>query len=230
MSLFVIGDLHLAFGAPDKSMDVFGGRWTNYIKKIEKGLSILDEKDTLVLCGDFCWAANLEQALPDFEFIHQFPGKKIFVKGNHDYWWTTANKMNHFFTEHNFSDFTILHNNSVVYEEYALCGTRGWFFEEETGAAHDEKIMKREIGRLQLSINSGGNREKIVFLHYPPLYREYECPEILKLLNDNEIHRCFYGHIHGNSGYLAACGTINNTYYRLISADFLDFIPYKITG
>ena len=97
MSLFAIGDLHLAFGAPEKNMEAFGGRWQGYVDKIRRGFELVGPEDVTVICGDFCWAMDLSSALPDFRFLQDLPGKKLMVKGNHDYWWTTASKMNRFF-------------------------------------------------------------------------------------------------------------------------------------
>ena len=131
MALYAIGDLHLAFGDPEKNMNVFNGRWQGYEEKIREGFSILSEADTCVICGDFCWTMDLDRALPDFLFLHTLPGKKIILKGNHDYWWTTARKMNDFLAANGLTDITILHNNSFVCGDSAVCGTRGWFYEEE---------------------------------------------------------------------------------------------------
>lgn len=228
MALYAIGDLHLPLGAPDKSMEVFSGRWTGYVEKIKKGFSHLTEEDTCVICGDFCWAMDLQTALPDFQFLHTLPGKKILLKGNHDYWWTTANKMNTFLQQNGLESISILHNNCFSYEDIAICGTRGWFFEEETGVEHDKKIMMREIGRLETSLKAAGDREKIVFLHYPPIYLHYECPGILDLLTKYDVRACYYGHIHSNGCRYAYIGERDNVYYRLVSADYLDFMPLKI--
>ena len=228
MSLYAIGDLHLAFGAPDKTMEVFGGRWQDYAEKLRRGFSLLNEEDTCVICGDFCWAMDLSSALPDFQFLHSLPGKKLLLKGNHDYWWTTANKMNTFFRENGLTSLGILHNNAYAWEDCAICGTRGWFFEEETGSEHDAKILRREVGRLETSLRCAGEKEKLVFLHYPPLYQGYTCPEIMRALSENGVRECYYGHIHGKGCRSAFLGEEQGVRYRLISADFLDFIPYKV--
>lgn len=228
MSLFAIGDLHLALGAPEKNMEAFGGRWIGYLDKIRRGFELIRPEDTCVICGDFCWAMDLDSALPDFQFLNALPGKKIMVKGNHDYWWTTAAKMNRFFEENGLDTISLLHNNCVIWEELALCGTRGWFFEEETGTDHDEKILRREIGRLEMSLSLAGEREKIAFLHYPPLYLHYTCPGILEAMKNHGVRECCYGHIHGNGCRAAFLGEHEGIRYRLVSADFLDFFPYKI--
>lgn len=228
MALYAIGDLHLPLGAPDKTMEVFSGRWTGYVDKIRKGFSVLGPDDTCVICGDFCWAMDLNAALPDFQFLHELPGKKILLKGNHDYWWTTANKMNSFLQQNGLNTISILHNNSFRWEDLSICGTRGWFFEEETGGEHDKKIMLREIGRLEASLKSAGEGEKLVFLHYPPVYLNYECPGILEMLAKYDVKACYYGHIHSNGCRYAYIGERDDVYYRLVSADYLDFMPLKI--
>ena len=226
--MFVIGDLHLALGAPEKNMEAFGGRWQGYVEKIRRGFELVRAEDTCVICGDFCWAMDLASALPDFQFLNALPGKKLMVKGNHDYWWTTAAKMNAFFAENGLDTISLLHNNCVLWENLALCGTRGWFYEEETGTEHDGKILRRELGRLETSLKAAGEREKIAFLHYPPLYLHYACPEIMRLLSDYGVRECYYGHIHGKGCRAAFVGEQQGICYRLISGDFLDFYPFKI--
>ncbi len=228
MSLFAIGDLHLALGAPEKSMEVFGGRWIGYTDKIRRGFDLLREDDLCVICGDLSWAMDLDAALPDFRFLQSLPGKKVLLKGNHDYWWNTAAKMNAFFAGNGLDSLSLLHNNCVIWEDLALCGTRGWFFEEETGTEHDAKILRRELGRLETSLKAAGDREKLVFLHYPPLYQQYACREILETLSREGAKECFYGHIHGKGAYAAFQGVSDGIHYRLISADYLDFFPVKI--
>ena len=200
MSLFAIGDLHLAIGEPDKTMEAFGGRWIGYVDKIRRGFDLLHEDDTCVICGDFCWAMSLAEALPDFQFLNSLPGKKLMVKGNHDYWWTTAAKMNAFFAQNGLDTISLLHNNSAEWENLALCGTRGWFKDEETGTEHDAKVLRREVGRL----------------------------ETLHVLSEYGVHECCYGHIHGYGCRSAFIGESDGVRYRLVSADFLDFVPYKL--
>ncbi len=227
MALYVMGDLHLCLGAP-KPMDIFGGAWVHYMDKLRRGLSVIRPEDTTVLLGDLSWALDLKEAAPDFAFINAIPGRKIIVKGNHDYWWSTASKFYQFCAEQGFSDQWILHNNFYEYGNFAICGTRGWFFEEERSGAHDEKVFRRELCRLEASLKAAGEREKLVFLHYPPRYRGYCCDEILELLRRYEVRRCFYGHLHGASHALAMEGLWDGTEYRLVSADRLNFCPYLV--
>ncbi len=228
MALYVIGDLHLCLGA-DKPMDVFGGNWVGYMDKLRQGLSVIGPEDTTVLAGDLSWALDLSQAKEDFAFINSIPGRKIILKGNHDYWWSTATKFYKFCQDNGFENMYILNNNHYEYGGVALCGTRGWFFEEERSGEHDEKVFRRELLRLEASLKSAGDLPKLVFLHYPPRYRGYECREILDLLERYGVRCCYYGHLHGPSHGLAMEGIWDGVEYKLIAADKLDFKPYKIT-
>ena len=226
MSLYAIGDTHLSLGT-DKPMDVFGGRWEGYVDKLREGFLDLGPEDVTVLCGDLSWGMSLEQARADFAFLDGLPGEKIFLKGNHDYWWNTAAKMNAFFAAQGFTTLHMLHNNCRFYGDTALCGTRGWFYEEDRGE-HSAKIFNRVLLRLETSLKAAGDREKLCFLHYPPLYQGYRCTEILELLERYQVSRCFYGHLHGGSHRLAVSGRQGSVEYALVSADYLGFRPLKI--
>ena len=224
MSLYVIADLHLSFGT-DKPMDVFGG-WEDYVGKIEKNwMEKVKGEDTVVIPGDISWGMDLEEARPDFEFLEKLPGRKIFLKGNHDYYFSTKNKIDKFFSENGFKSLNFLSNNSYEYEKYSICGTRGWV--NEPGQAADEKILKREAGRLKLSLDSA-QKEPIVFLHYPPIFRDSETVEILNVLRQYKIKRVYYGHLHGRSCKYAVEGVVDGVFYKLISGDHLKFNPLKI--
>ncbi|MBR3978905.1 MAG: metallophosphoesterase [Oscillospiraceae bacterium] len=227
MALYAIGDLHLCLGAP-KPMDVFGGAWSGYMDKLRQGMSVIGPDDTTVLLGDLSWALGLEEAKDDFAWIDAIPGRKIILKGNHDYWWSTAAKFYRFCNDNGFSNQFILNNNHYEYDGFAICGTRGWFFEEERSGTHDEKVFKRELLRLEASLQSAGESPKIVFLHYPPRYKGYECEEILELLKKYDVRRCFYGHLHGASHGLAMEGLWDGVEYRLVSADKLNFQPFPV--
>ena len=227
MALYAIGDLHLCLGAP-KPMDVFGGAWIGYMEKLKEGLSVIRPEDTTVLLGDLSWALDLGSAAADFAWINRIPGRKILLKGNHDYWWSTVAKFQGFCKENGFENLSLLNNNFYEYEEWAICGTRGWFFEEERSGVHDEKIFKRELLRLEASLKAAGEKQKLVFLHYPPRYRGYECPEILDLLKQYGVRSCFYGHLHGGSHKLAMEGVWDGVEFRLVSADYLNFRPHCV--
>lgn len=227
MALYAIGDLHLCLGAP-KPMDVFGGAWTGYMDKLKDGMSCITQEDTTVLLGDLSWALDLPSSKADFAWINDIPGKKIILKGNHDYWWSTAAKFQKFCGENGFTDLHLLNNNCFVYDDWAICGTRGWFFEEERSGEHDEKVFRRELIRLETSLKAAGDRRKMVFLHYPPRYKGYECHEILELFSKYEVRRCFYGHLHGFSHKLAMEGLWDGVEFRLVAADYIGFQPFKV--
>lgn len=227
MALYAIGDLHLCLGAP-KPMDIFGGAWVGYMDKLKAGMSVIRPEDTTVLLGDLSWALDLSSAQKDFAWINEIPGRKILLKGNHDYWWSTATKFHKFCQENGFEDLNLLNNNCYEYENWAICGTRGWFFEEERSGQHDEKVFKRELIRLEASLQAAKGRDKMVFLHYPPRYRGYVCREILDLLERYQVRRCFYGHLHGGSHKLAMEGTWDGVDFKLVAADYLDFKPYTV--
>ena len=227
MALYAIGDLHLCLGA-EKPMDIFGGAWVGYMDKLKEGVSVIGPEDTTVLLGDLSWALSLEDSKADFAWINEIPGRKIILKGNHDYWWSTASKFYKFCEENGFSDLFILNNNYYEYEGYAICGTRGWFFEEERSGEHDEKVFKRELLRLEASLKAAGGLPKIVFLHYPPRYKGYECQEILDILQRYDVRRCFYGHLHGGSHKLAMEGLWDGVEFRLVAGDYIGFKPYLV--
>lgn len=226
MALYAIGDLHLSLTV-DKPMDIFGAGWAGHVRKLEEAFSQMDEADVTVLCGDTSWGIDLDESLEDFLFIDRLPGRKIILKGNHDYWWNTAAKMRRFFQENGLDSLEILHNNAYFYEDWALCGTRGWFYEEEA-SGHNEKVLNREVGRLEASLRAAGGRPILAFLHYPPLYTGYRCPEVISKLEEYRVQRCFYGHLHGPTHKRAVEGTVGNVAYSLVSADYLGFTPKKI--
>lgn len=227
MALYAIGDLHLCLGAP-KPMDIFGGAWTGYMEKLEEGFRKIGPEDTTVLLGDLSWALDLQEARNDFAWIDAIPGKKIILKGNHDYWWSTGAKFQNFCKAHGFSQQFLLNNNCYTYDGWAICGTRGWFFEENSGSAHDQKVFKRELIRLEASLQAAGDMPKMVFLHYPPMYKGYTCHEIIALLKQYDVRRCFYGHLHGASHSLAMEGLWDGVEYKLVSADYINFNPFAV--
>ncbi len=227
MALFVLGDTHLSLGGA-KPMDVFPG-WNGYVEKLEANWrKLVKPEDTVVLAGDISWSMRLADTRKDFAFLNGLPGQKLIMKGNHDYWWSTANKMNAFFRAEGFDTLRLLHNNSYTVDGYALCGTRGWLFDADE--PHDEKVMNREIGRLRLSLQAAEpGKEKLVFLHSPPVYTGADAPEIVAVLKEYGIRRCFYAHLHGKAIRFAVQGEVDGIRYKLVSADGLQFCPYKIT-
>jgi len=228
LALYAIGDLHLSL-ATDKPMDKFGGGWSNYVEKIKSGFQTLDPDDVCVLCGDISWGMYLEESLEDLLFIERLPGRKIILKGNHDYWWNTAAKMKAFFEANSICSIDILHNNCYRYKDAAICGTRGWFADEELSAEQNEKIKAREIMRLQASLQAAGNAEvKICFFHYPPRFKNTVCDGIVSVMNEYGVKNCMYGHLHGDGHRFAVRGVVEGINYEIVSADFIDFVPQKV--
>lgn len=232
MAIYTIADLHLACGA-EKPMDVFGGRWQGYMEKIEKNWRArITENDTVVIGGDVSWAINFEQLKSDFAYLNRLPGKKILLKGNHDLWWDTAKKMNAFVQENGFQNIVFLHNNCFFCGDVAICGTRGWFYEEDFKEGHDEKIFRRELGRLETSLKLGqakNPRETICFLHYPPIFASFRCEEIIALLHRYGVRRCVYGHLHSESLRWAVEGVQEGIEFILASGDHINFMPLRLT-
>lgn len=226
MAIYTIGDLHLSLGC-EKPMDIFPG-WQGYMEKLEHHWNTLVRlEDTVVLAGDTSWAMKLEDTAADFSFLQRLPGQKLLLKGNHDYWWTTVKKMERFLQENGFDSLHILHNNSILAEGLAVCGTRSWMF--DVGEPHDEKVMNRELGRLRASLEAAPEgAERVAFLHYPPVYPNANAQQVIDLLKEYNVKRCFYGHLHGNAIRFAVQGMVDGIEYRLISADALAFCPYKI--
>ena len=220
MALYTMADLHLSFST-EKPMDVFGDRWKDHPDKIVRQWP-LNEDDTIVLAGDLSWAIDFSELEADLDFVSRLPGKKIIVKGNHDYWWETMTKLRRLTQAH--PDISFLHNNSVTVSGVSVCGTRGWTLEKTD---EDEKVLNREVGRLRTSLQSA-EAEPVVFLHYPPVYGNLRCEPILDLLKQYGVKECYYGHLHGPSHALAREGEIDGITFRLVSADRLDFVPLKI--
>lgn len=227
MAIFVLGDTHLSLGA-SKPMDVFPG-WEGYLSKLETNWrKLVGPEDTVVINGDVSWAMKLEDTREDFAFLDRLPGKKKYLmKGNHDYWWTTMKKMQTYLADQGFTTLDFLFNNAHLVEGVWLCGTRGWMFDQ--GEVHDRKVIDRETGRLRLSFQAAqGPEEKVCFLHYPPLFGTASTPEILAVMEEYGVKRCYYGHLHGKSIRCGVQGEVNGVQYRLTSADGLAFCPLKI--
>ncbi len=228
MSLFTIADLHLSLGT-DKPMDIFKG-WDNYLSRLTDNWNkLISDNDTVIIAGDISWAMKLSDCEKDFRYIDELPGKKILLKGNHDYWWETVSKINRFLDENNLNSIKILFNNSYEVDDFVICGTRGWGLDCEN--QEDIKILSRECGRLRLSLESARNsdKEKVVFLHYPPVYGNNICSEIIDILKEYNIKRCYYGHIHGSN---MIRGAFNSEYegikFKLVSCDAVNFTPVLV--
>ena len=228
MGVYAIADLHLSLGT-DKPMDVFGGRWRNYVEKIKNGWTeTVTDEDTVIIPGDFSWAVTQEELKPDLDFLEALPGKKVLMKGNHDYWWSTMKKLNEMLTLGGYKTISLLFNNAVRANDIAVCGSRGWDIFAATG--HDDKMIRRENGRLTASCEQaqklGG--ELVAFMHYPPVSPASTRDEFIEVLVKYGIKRCYYGHIHHSGAGRVFEGEKFGITFKLISADQLDFIPERI--
>lgn len=235
MSIYAIGDLHLSFNT-DKPMNIFGEKWNNYEEKIKKDwIKKVKENDLVLLPGDFSWSMKLEDTYKDFEYLNNLPGKKILLKGNHDYWWNTVKKMNEFIKKSKFNNIEFLYNNSYFFDNYIICGTRGWNISNDE---EDKRLFQRELLRLEISLNDGiqkygENKEIIVCMHYPPIKSynilEYDINlKMINLLKKYNVKKCIYGHLHGAAHKDAIEGNINEIEFKLVSSDYLNFELYKI--
>lgn len=224
MAIYAISDLHLSFGIESKPMDIFGKQWEGYVDKIvENWKALIRPEDIVIMAGDFSWATYIDEAKKDFEFLAGLPGRKIILKGNHDYWWTTIKKMNEFIKENNFENIYFLHNNAIDAGDYVIAGTRYWAHEEDED---NEKIFNRECQRAEISINDAKNiapeKPIIMVTHYPPDER------IIKRLAQYDLDTWIYGHIHSN--YEEGLVNIEGINTYLTSCDYLDFEPKLIKG
>lgn len=239
MSVFVIADLHLDTVTNEKSMEVFGNRWQNYIEKIKRNWSrIVTHEDTVIIPGDISWALTTEDALADLKWINDLPGKKVIMKGNHDFWWSTVSKLQRMFQENSITSIEILYNNAIEFDKFIAAGSRGWFVDKsiqptKSVTVDHSKIINREVIRLRISLEEAKKlcadtgKEIIVFLHFPPVWSDFKCEEILNLLKEYGVSRCYFGHIHGCYSQPSAF-SYEGIEFRMISADFLDFLPQII--
>ena len=228
MAVYTIADLHLSLDGK-KPMDVFPG-WNDYVSRLTKNWNALvTPQDTVVIAGDISWAMKLEDADLDFAYLNRLPGKKLLLKGNHDYWWSTRKKIEAYLTNRGFSTLSIVHNSAVPLGEIAVCGTRGWLYNAET--PEDQKIVNREVGRLTTSLKEAESLglRPVVFLHYPPLYDDQRCEEILNVLKEWNIRDCYFGHIPGSqAAKRAVVGEYSGIKMHLISCDTVQFTPVLV--
>jgi len=228
MALYTISDLHLGFNV-EKPMDIFGEKWKDHTNRIkENWISKITEEDMVLIAGDISWSLKEQDSKYDLDWINELPGKKIISKGNHDYWWGSIAKLNSMYENTKF-----LQNNFYIYEEYAICGTRGWICPGyDKYSAKDEKIYNREQIRLRLSLDAAKNNgfEKIiVMLHYPPTNENFEESEFTKIIKEYKVEKVIYGHLHGPILLRKLLnGYFDEVEYILTSADYLDFNPKRI--
>ncbi len=237
MSIYVIGDLHLSFHE-NKPMSIFGENWKDHEEKIRNNwIENVKTNDLVILPGDFSWSTYLKDTYEDFSYLNKLPGKKLLLKGNHDYWWTTVTSMRKFLKDNNFENIDFIYNTAYEFENYIIAGTRGWGQSEE---ADDIKLLKREVQRLEISLkkavelNCDGLKEIIVFFHYPPItnniIQENKINEFVQIMNKYNVKRCYYGHLHSTSIKEAVEGKYYGINFKLVSADGLEFKLLKISG
>ena len=234
MSIYSIADLHLSTSVA-KPMDIFGYRWQGYTEKIKKRwCALVGEDDTVVVPGDISWAMSLGDALSDFRFIDDLPGKKILGKGNHDFWWTTVTKMRSYLSENGIGSIEFLYNNAFLVEDYVICGSRGWYVEERLQNTSDEvdykKIVLREAARLELSLteaarlSENGRFPILCYFHFPPVFNSFVCREIVDVLHAFGVKHSYFGHIHGNYT-IPRTIDFEGISFTMIAADYLNFVP-----
>ena len=238
MSLFVMADLHLSSDR-SKSMEIFGPRWQDYMEKIQNNWNrIVSPEDTVIVPGDISWSLRLEDSLDDFRFLDALNGKKLIGKGNHDFWWSTHSKLRAFWEQNQISSVDILYNNAHRFDNCIVSGTRGWFVEENqqhtVGNVEHAKIVNREAIRLRLSLEEavrlrGDDKDLpiVVFLHFPPVWNDFVCREILNVLHEFEIKTCYFGHIHG-AYYAPRTQNFEGINFTICAADYLNFTPLPV--
>ena len=228
MAVFTISELHLSLSS-NKSMEIFEG-WENYVQKLKKNWTeTVTSQDTVVIIGDVSWAMKIEESYEDLKFIDELPGKKIIIKGNHDFWWNTLSKVKDFIEKNNFKTISVLYNTATEVDGICICGTRGWMCRSETD--QDKKVLSREAGRLRRSLEIAESKKltPIVFLHYPPIYRNIESEDIINLLIEKKVKKCYYGHIHGNGAIKKIFeGEYKGIDLKLVSCDYINFCPLLV--
>ncbi|QRF23316.1 hypothetical protein FY534_06250 [Alicyclobacillus sp. TC] len=227
MNVFAIADLHLSFSS-EKPMGIFGDCWDNHAEKIKANwIEHIHHEDLVLIAGDISWAMTLDEVQEDLNWLGTLPGKKILIKGNHDYWWNGIGKVRSILPKNVFA----IQNDSMLIDDLCICGTRGWQLPSHPKTTSDDiRLYAREVERLKLSLLSAPKncQKKMVMLHYPPLSSNGDSTEITELLEKNHIDLCIYGHLHAQAHQYAFEGFKNGIEYRLTSADYLDFSPVKL--
>lgn len=231
MEVYAISDLHLSFGV-DKPMNVFGEKWNNYEKRIESNWKRkVKEEDIVIIPGDISWGMTLKETVKDFKFLNELPGRKIILRGNHDYYFSTVTKVSKFFKENNFDTLEILRNNAFETDKYIICGTRGWGKTENSDKELDKKIIAREEIRLRLSleeafkINQSLTKKKdiVVAMHFPPFISNF-----CSIMKEYNVKKCIYGHLHGYGHFMVKEGTFDGIEYKMVSCDYTKFDIIKL--
>ena len=232
MSVFAIADLHLSLDT-NKPMDVFGKRWDGYVDKLQQHWQeTVSKDDTVIIPGDISWSTYLEECFKDFDFINRLNGNKIILKGNHDYWWTTASKLSAYIQKNSFNTISFLHNDAFLMEGISICGSRSWITPKtDNASAEDVKIYNRELARIRLSLDYANKMfpgtEKIVFVHYPPFSNQKELDmAFINLVCEYDVKRIVYGHLHADAHAFSINESVDGIEFKLVSADFINFKPH----
>ena len=227
MALYAISDLHLALST-DKPMDVFGERWYKHEDNVKQNwIKTVKSEDTILIAGDISWSMKLEEGMKDLQWIHELPGKKVLIKGNHDYWWNSIGKLNSMYDDMHF-----IQNNFFRYKDIGICGTRGWICPFSEGfEKKDEKIYQRELIRLRLSLQSAkaeGLEKFIVMIHYPPISEKFQKSEFVDVFKEYDVEKVIFGHLHGINPNKEYNFNFDGIQYFLTSCDYLNFTPVVI--
>lgn len=231
MSIFAISDLHLPLSV-NKPMNVFGDKWDNYVERLlDNWQKIVSDDDLVIMPGDISWATYLDDSVEDFSYINSLKGIKVILKGNHDFWWSTMSKLNKYLEGNNFKNINFLHNNSVLYGDTAICGTRGWNIAHENSSEEDKRIFLREKQRLILSLEDAKRqnpKEIIVAMHYAPVEKNGANFDFIDIMREYGVKKCVYGHLHAAAHNFAVQGDVKGVDLTLVSCDYLKFIPKLI--
>lgn len=228
MGLFAIADLHFGFSV-NKPMSIFGANWEGHSERIiENWRREVGKEDTVLIPGDISWAMKEEDAVADLQVIQGLPGRKIFLEGNHDYWWKSASRL-----ERNFEGMRFLKNDCDLYENLYICGSRGWLCPNDTRfTAQDQRLYEREQIRLRLSLDSAmrkGAEEILLMMHFPPVNDRQENSAFLEIIREYPIRQVVYGHLHGRPSHESGIkGERDGIVYHLVSADYLNFCPKRL--
>lgn len=231
MSVYAIADLHLGFDQRvNKPMDIYGPQWENHTEKLKtEWEKTIGADDTMLIPGDISWALKLDEAIADLDWIHRLPGKKVLIRGNHELWWKSVSKLNRMYDNMYF-----LQNTFYPCEGTAICGSRGWLCPNEGGefSASDEKIYKRELIRMELSLSAAkkaGYRDIIAMLHYPPTNDNRDPSGFTELFESYQVKTVIYGHLHRQEIFGKGLqGVRNGVEYHLVSFDYLEGKPKLI--
>lgn len=228
VKLFAIGDLHLP-GGQDKPMDIFGDGWAGHPERIRTAwLQRVTEEDVVLVPGDLSWAMTLEEAKEDLAYLGSLPGSIVIIRGNHDYWWSSISQVRAALPQRVFA---LQNDHFVLPDGTAVCGARGWDLPQPSSDPHDVKIYKREVGRLELSLQSAqraGLQPRIAMLHYPPTTQDGRRTEVTDLLEEHGVKLCVFGHLHGAARNWALKGMLRGIEYRLVACDAIDFTPLQV--